>query len=230
MRFRSVVTTLLALVVVASALYLWRRPRPVSTVPEREKDVVLPPPAESAPSPSRPPVPPPALAEVQPALDRVFARTVRVDLKVSPAFVAGDFNGDEIADLAVAVRPRDQGTLPALNDPLAGWGLQDAAVPPPPPPDKPKPVSVALGDRLLAVVHGAGDQAWRSSESMQGYLVKNAAGPGLQPRPLMGVPEGIRMQVTRIHAGDVIATRRGGGDGVVIWTGARYQWADLKGL
>jgi hypothetical protein len=230
MRFRSIITTLLALVVVISALYLWRRPRPGSEVPEREQDVVLAPVAEPTLPPPRAPLPPPALSEVQPTLDRVFAQTLRVDPAVSPAFVAGDFNGDEVPDLAVAVRPKDEGSLPRLNDRLASWGLQDAAVPPPPPPDKPQPVLVTLGDRLLAVVHGSGIEGWRSPETLQGYLVKNAVGPRLQPRPLAGVPDGVRMQVTRDHVGDVIATSRSGGAGLVVWTGARYLWADLKGL
>src|SRR4026207_921083 len=109
MRFRSIVTFLLALVVVASVLYLRRRPRPEVEVGEAEEAIVVPPATEHTPLPSPSPIAGPTLPEVQPTLDRVFDPTVAME-QATPraAFVAGDFNGDDVTDLAVAVRPRSK--------------------------------------------------------------------------------------------------------------------------
>ncbi len=152
----------------------------------------------------------PALAEVQPTLDRVFEQTLAVDRATRPAFVAGDFNGDDVPDLAVAVRPRSPDAVPTLNAELTSWSVQDATAPATLTMSKPEPVKVAAGDLLLAVVHGVGAGGWRDPQARQGYLVKNAVGSGLQLRPLSGVPAAIRMRVNRTHVGDVIVGKRGG--------------------
>ena len=164
---------------------------------------------------------------MQPTLDRVFDQTLTVDPATPPAFVAGDFNGDDVTDLAVAVRPRSRDALPRLNAELARWSVQDAAAPAADAASKPEPVKVAAGDRLLAVVHGVDAGGWRNPDARQGYLVKNAVGSGMRPRPLAGVPAAIRMRAIRTHAGDVIAENRGGARGLIFWTGAAYVWADL---
>jgi len=227
MRFRSIVILLLAFTVMAGGVYLWRWPRPRVEVVKHEADTVLPPATEPSTLPPPSAIPPPALEEVQPALDRVFDRTVTVDRAAQPAFLAGDFNGDEVTDLAVAVRPGSADAPSKLNAELAPWGLQDATAPPVPAAGKPKPVKVTAGDRLLAVIHGVEGAGWRNPEARQGYLVKNAVGLRMQRRPLTGVPDAIRMRAYRTHIGDVIAESRGGKPGLIFWTGAAYAWADL---
>ena len=227
MRFRSLVVFLLALAVAASALYLRRRPRPAAEDGEQERDIVLAPTREATP-PAPPHMAAPARSEVQPTLDRVFDRTLAMDPANRRAFVAGDFNGDGITDLAVAVRPGSGDAVPRLNAELTRCSVQDAAAPAPDAVSKPEPVQVEAGDLLLAVVHGADGGGWRSPDARQCYLVKNAAGSGLQPRPLSGMPAAIRMRVNRTHAGDVMVENRGRGPGLIFWSGARYVRADLK--
>ena len=122
---------------------------------------------------------------MQPALDRVFGRTLAVDEAARPAFVAGDFNGDGVIDLAVAVRPRDPGALSRLDGERAHW-LQDMAAPAA---LERGPVTLAAGDRLLAVVHGVDAGGWRDPEAGPGHVLKNAAGSGLLPRPLASAPK-----------------------------------------
>jgi hypothetical protein len=51
----------------------------------------------------------------------------------------------------------------------------------------------------------------------------------MRARPLSGVPAALRIQVTRVHEGDVIEEERGSGRGLILWTGAAYTWADLPG-
>jgi hypothetical protein len=230
MAFRSLVVFLLALAVAGSAVYLWRRPRPYTAGYEREPDVVVSPPEAPTPVPSLAPASPPEPAEVQPALDRAFDGTVVVDGALQPSFVAGDLNGDDITDLAVAVRPRGDDVLGALNASLTKWRRLDAQDPSPPPgaPGKPAPVEIARTDLLLAVIHGVEGGAWRDPSATQGYLVKRALGTGLRLRPLMEVPDEVRERVIRVHKGDVIAQVRAGRPGVVFWTGAAYAWGDAR--
>jgi hypothetical protein len=228
MRFRSTLLVFLALVVATSGLYLVWRPRPRAPVSDREKDVVLLP--EPSPTPSPSPIAAPTLPEVQPTLDRVFDQTLILEAASQPAFLAADFNGDSITDLAAVVRPVTD-ALPKLNDALANWSLQDAARPPViDAANKPEPVSVAAGDRLLAVVHGVDAAGWRSPEARQGYLVKNAVGSQMRLSPLTKLPDAIRMATSRAHVGDVILEERGGERGVILWTGAAYAWAGLRAV
>lgn len=224
MRFRSIALVASALAVGGSALYLSQRPRPRADLPETEKAVVPPSPDEAVPSPAAAAIAVPATAELQPALDRVFGRTLVVDPQSTPAFVAGDFNGDGATDLAVAARPRD-GQAPArLNADFARWRVQDAAWDAIPA-DKPEPVRVAAGDRLLAVIHGVSARGWRDPEAQESYLLKNAVGSGMKPRPLSSAPPEVRLKAVRAHSGDVIVESRGGEPGLILWTGAAYVWA-----
>jgi len=226
MRFRSTVVALLALVVVASALYLRRRPPARVDVIETE-GAVVPVPLEPGPLPSPSGVAAPALSEVQPTLDRVFAQAVVMDSAIRPPFVAGDFDGDDVADLAVAVRPRSEASLSELNAGRPDWIVQDAAAQENAR-GKPEPVKMSARDLLLAVVPGAPAGGWRNPDLRRGYLVRNAAGSSLTARPLAELPDAIRMRTYRAHTGDVIASNRGGQPGVVLWTAAAYIWVDLQ--
>jgi hypothetical protein len=228
MRLRSIVIVLAAAIVVATAVHRWFRPPPAASYGhERPDDIVTPPAAPETPVPSLPAVAAPTAAEVQPALDDVFERTVTEDPAAAPAFLAGDFNGDGVADLAVVVRPRGPEALPEINAAMARFGVQDAALPLVPAGAPARP-AVAADERLLAVIHGGLPGGWRERDARQGYLVKNAVGTDLARRPLRTAPDDVRMKVIRVHVGDVIAQRRGGRPGIVLWTGAAYVWADLQ--
>ena len=220
MRVRSAIVCALALVVVAGAFSGRRRARLEVGGPE---PAMAPAPPEPAPSASRSPAAAPMPAEIQPVLDRVFEGLLAVDQADRPSFAAGDFNGDGIDDLAVAVRARDAAALSRLNGELAHW-VQDAEAPRA---IRPDPVTVVKEDVLLAVVHGVNGGGWRDRQAAPGGVVKNAVGSGLRPRPLGGVPPAVRMSVARAHVGDVIDTSRNGRPGVVVWTGAAYAWAAL---
>jgi len=215
MRLRSIVVFLLALTVAGSALYVrWRRTaRP--PVSEPEGDVALPSPGASAP-PSAPADTVPTRSDVQPTLDRLFEGALVVDAEVRPSFVTGDFTGDSATDLAVAARPLSEDVLPRLNAELPRWRLQDATAATDGARDVVPPI--ASGERLLAVVHGVAGLSWRAPADRPCYLVRNAVGSGMRAAPLSTVPPAVRMQLSRLHAGDVIAEERG----LILWTGAAY--------
>ena len=76
--------------------------------------------------------------------------------------LVGDFNGDGAQDIAVPVAPAP-GRLAEINDPVAGWQLQDALAEPPSAvvprggtAPVVEPVKVGEADALLAVIHGYG--------------------------------------------------------------------------
>jgi hypothetical protein len=150
-----------------------------------------------------------------------------MDPATRPPVVAGDFDGDDVTDLAVAVRARNEAALSTLNAGRPNWIVQDAtsqenAT------GKPEPVKVSARDLLLAVVPGAAAGGWRNPDLRRGYLVKNAVGASLSARPLAELPDAIRMRTYRVHTGDVIVSNRGGEPGVVLWTAAAYIWVDLQ--
>ena len=177
------------------------------------------------PSPSR--IAGPALPEVQPTLDRVFDQAVVMDQATPPPVVAGDFDGDDVTDLAVVVRPRNEAALSELNAGRPRWIVQDAT-PQESPTGKPEPVKVSARDLLLAIVPGEAAEGWRNPDLRRGYLVKNAVGSSLRARPLAELPDAIRMRTYRAHTGDVIESNRGGQPGVVLWTAAAYIWVDRQ--
>lgn len=226
MRFRTIALVVLALAVALGSLYArWRRQSRLPAA-QPEGDVVVPSPVEPAATAS-PPNAVPAASDIQPTLDRLFERSLTVDREIRPSFVTGDFTGDAVTDLAVAVRPRAADSLAVLNQEVPRWRLQDAAAAGDAPQDALHPV--AAGERLLAVVHGLAGSSWDRSDDRPCYLVRNAVGPGMRARPLHSVPPAIRMRVARAHAGDVIVQDRSTGRGLVFWTGAAYAWADLAG-
>ena len=225
MRLRSTVVPLLAVVVVASALYLRRWPLSRVDVMERE-GAVAPASAEPGPLPSPLRIAAPARSEVQPALDRVFVEAVVMDAAIRSPFVAGDFDGDDVTDLAVAVRPRGEAAISEINAGRPDWIVQDATAQEGPS-GKPEPVKVSARDLLLAVVPGAAAGGWRNPELRRGYLVRNAAGSSLTARPLAALPDAIRMRTYRAHTGDVIVSNKSGQPGVVLWTAAAYVRIDL---
>lgn len=214
---RRSVLLALALAVVAGAVWSRLRPRPRADPPDVEERVA-PAPAEpsAAVSDARPSAP-----DVGPTVERVFGGAVTPDDREHPWFAPGDFDGDSVTDLAVAVRLREGA---ALGDAPSVFRLQDAELPGPAPP----PTSFAAGERLLAVVTGVAGAAWSDGRAERtGFLVRRAVGQGLRAAPLEGLPAEVRMRVTRAHAGHVIATSRGGRRGCTFWNGASFVWTEL---
>lgn len=178
-------------------------------------------------------------AEVSAALARAYQGAVEWDARggggVAPAIV-GDFNGDGSADLAVVVQCA-AGKLEELNSEFANWTVRDphdVVLP-----DKmdsahrggfTAPVTVRgarvdEGDRLLAIIHGVGQQGWRSADAKQTYLLKNAAGSRMKSQPLVDFMKtaGGSFKPQKL-AGDVIVEDLHGTKGALYWTGANYGW------
>jgi hypothetical protein len=221
MKTATTVTALLAASLAGFGLAAARRHRTAASS-EAPPSATLPP-APSPPAALK--LPPPTAAETADVLRRIFGDAVVAAPGGRPA--AGDFNGDVMEDLALAVLPAS-GRLAEVNDPLANWMVQDALVAEA---DRERAAgrgSVQPGERLLAVVHGYGAEGWRSPEARQCYLVRHAAGPALEARPrraLLGNPH--RPQMPGL-VGDVIMTTVDGRRGFVSWTGARYAWVPLS--
>lgn len=168
-------------------------------------------------------------AEVQEAINRIYKNVVAVD---TGQFVVGDFNGDGSQDLAVIVKPL-MSKLDEINSEVANWILEDPQnIPlldptkkvqqyPPPPP----PVRVDMADTLIAILHGAGQSGWRAPEAIQTYLLKNAAGKGLQQQAADTYYNQMRQTKTfpRLK-GDVIRQTLDGKPGFLYYTGAKYVW------
>jgi hypothetical protein len=148
--------------------------------------------------------------------------------------LVGDFNGDGAQDIAVPVAPAP-GRLAEINDPVAGWQLQDALVEPPSAvvprggtAPVVEPVKVGEADALLAVIHGYGPRGWRDEEARQCYLVRRAIGAPLQAQPKAILTRYVkRVPDNPMLDGDVILSSAGGRAGFVYWTGNRYAWHPL---
>jgi hypothetical protein len=222
---RSVVVLLLALVVAVTALR-GRARRGAVGIGERERTAVPAPVADPSASASSAPAAPPSPEEVRAAVDRAFGRALALDRTAAPPFLAGDFNGDGITDLAVAVRPRDGRGVAALDAPEAAWHAQDMAVPPLPTAGRPGSVLFALDDLLLAVLHGSGAAAWRGADASDAYLLRHALGAGLRARRLADAPPAIQARAARPAVGHVLASTRAGAEGALVWTGTAYAWVE----
>jgi hypothetical protein len=167
--------------------------------------------------------------EVQEAVNRLYKNVVAVDAN---QFVVGDFNGDGSQDLAVIVKPV-MSKLSEINSEVANWILEDPQNIPLPDPTKatqplppdPPPVHVEMADTLIAVLHGVGQNGWRSPEAIQTYLLKNAAGKGMQQQEAKTYFDQMRQTKTfpRLK-GDVIRQTLDGKSGFLYYTGAKYVW------
>lgn len=178
-------------------------------------------------------LPPPTMKEVEEAAHRVLGDNVVISSKVQPAFIVGDFNGDHVQDLAVAVEPVS-GKLAELNNEFSNWIVQDADdffLPKPnvrtvkmPEPHVPH---VEAGDVLLEIIHGFGPQAWRNPQARQVYLVRHAA------NTFLGTGRSFKEKYIRemklIIETDVIKEDRGRKSGFIFWTGSNYAWHSNNG-
>lgn len=197
------------------------------------------------------PVPPPAASATTPAgaqpatearpatndearasLERVYRRAVAVDESRPDPFVTGDFNGDDSADIAVAVKPAPD-ALGDLNTDFPNWIVSDprAAAPfnpnptkqtPAPPPAG--PVRIEQNDALLAIVHGHGPEGWRSPEATQSYLLKGVAAQGLRAVPARNYPPALVVRRDLNAKADVISGQLAGADGFLYFSRGKYIW------
>ena len=195
-------------------------------------------PAADASTSERASSPPPAFAEVEEAISRVYGRSVSLYAAVRPRYLTGDLNRDGSEDLAVVVRPAS-GMIHALNQETANWivgdphsvrfpvrGRKRGQDPP-----KPKRVEIQSGNVLLAVIHGYGRSGWRNPEARQSYLLKNAVGSEMKIRPVR-VPARTAGPVDskKVSNGDVILDTFAGKPGFLYYTGSRYAWAPIGGV
>ena len=207
-------------------------PTPASTPPQNVQPLE----AETRVQEKQPAnLPPPKPSEVKEAITRVFQQVVTQDTDHNPSFVVGDFNGDGSEDLAVSVKPNNEGMLMEINNELANWIFED-----------PKKVSIPgktptsqgasankmraraeKGDTLLAIIHGYGPKGWRNPEAKQTYLLKNGAGAGMRAQKAASLRDS--KEPLPLLRGDAIRETIGGDSGFLIWTGAKYAWY-LPGL
>ena len=169
-------------------------------------------------------LPPPQMNEVQEAVKRVFKEAVRIDTSHQPTFIVGGFNGDLSQDIAVMLKPAS-GKLSELNEEFPNWILRDLAGPDQP--GSPR-LRVAANDKLLAIIHGYDANGWRDHQATQTYLLKNAAGSGMEahsPKDFVAAHQGRKLPQLR---GDVVGEKLGGKSGCLYYAGATYSWYDPK--
>lgn len=169
------------------------------------------------------PLPAPQKTEVRDALERIYGQAVVLEDERTPAFISGDFNGDQAQDLMVSVRPADR-HLADLNDPLANWIIQDVREKLDVAASRKRPLAIRRNDILSAVIHGYGAQGWRDREARQAYLVRNASGSTMQPYPWQKLLPKLHQRKFAGMTGDVILETLDGQQGFLYWNGARYVW------
>jgi len=169
-------------------------------------------------------LPPPSLDQVQAAVKRVFKEAAIVDSSQTPAFVAGDFNGDLSQDLAVILKPAPE-KLEEMNREFSPWLLRDpfgsheTGTP---------RLGVGATDVLLAVIHGFGDKGWRDPDATQTFLLKNSAGSRMETHAgeeFIAANQGKKLPT--LH-GDLIGETVSGKSGYLYFAGATYAWYDPK--
>ena len=198
-----------------------------------------PPPAEAVPATATPTVeakpepaaklPPPTQDQVRGAVARVYKDAVVVDTN---RFVVGDFNGDGSQDVAVVVTPAT-GMLGEINSEVANWILEDPQKILLPDSKKatqrlapvPAPTRVAQSDVLLVVLHGHGPSGWRSPESRQTYLLKNATSGGIRSQQMTTLlkANGGKTALPKMR-GDIISETLGSEPGFLYYNGSKYVW------
>ena len=173
-------------------------------------------------------LPPATMQEVQAAVQRNFGDDVVISSRFQPVFLVGDFNGDEMEDLAVMVEPADA-KLSDINSELANWIIQDADqyfIPAPnahvvKSPEMHRP-QIEKGETVLAVIHGYGARAWRDPKAHQTYLVKHAAAA------FQGISKSFKEKYIRSLRlpvrSDIIKASRDSKRGFLFWTGSSYAW------
>ena len=174
-------------------------------------------------------LPPPTQDEVRGAVARIYKDAVVVDTN---RFVVGDFNGDGSQDVAVVATPAT-GMLGEINSEVANWILEDPQKIVLPDSKKttqrlapaPGPTRVAQSDVLLVVLHGHGPLGWRSPESRQTYLLKNATSGGIRSQQMTTLLKANRGKTALPKMwGDIISETLGAESGFLYYNGSKYVW------
>jgi hypothetical protein len=155
---------------------------------------------------------------------RVFKEAVVIDTSRQPTFIVGDFNGDLSQDIAVVLKPAPD-KLAELNEESPTWLLRDLAGPTQP--GSPR-LRVAANEKLLAIIHGYDAKGWRDDQATQTFLLKNAAGSGMEAhskKEFVAAHQGVKLPQLR---GDVVGEELGGKSGYLYYAGATYSWYDPK--
>jgi hypothetical protein len=181
----------------------------------------LAPAAQSTPIPmqSSDKLPAPELKDVVAAVDRVFKGSAKLVSSHQPAFLAGDFNGDESQDLAVIISPAAD-RIAQMNEAMPPWLLRNpfGNV------ESTPRLRIAADDVLLAIIHGNGPQGWHDPEATQTFLLKNSVGSNMQTQTASAVKtknEGKKQPLIR---GDVISEVVQGQPGYLYYGTATYAW------
>lgn len=160
--------------------------------------------------------------EVEEALNRVFKGAAVLDQSVQPAFYAGDFNGDAVQDIAIAVKPAPN-KIETLNEEYPAWLLRDPFAA-----EDTRSVSLRVSENesLLAIIHGYGANDWRDPQATQTFLLKNVVGSDLEVRAgTEFVKENHGKKIPPIR-GDVIGQMLRGNRGYIYFAAATYRWFD----
>jgi hypothetical protein len=190
-----------------------------------------PPPAETAPAYQPPPPPvvqvptnvvPAKLNEVEEALNRVFRGAAVVDKSVKPIFYAGDFNGDAVQDIAIAVKPAP-GKIETLNEEYPAWLLRDPFAAEE---TKSPNLRVAEDESMLAIIHGYGANDWRDPQATQTFLLKNVVGSEVEVHAGKEFVKENRGKKIPPIRGDVIGQVLRGNRGYIYFAAATYRWFD----
>ena len=163
----------------------------------------------------------PKLSEAQDAVKRVFKDAAVVDTSFTPSFVTGDFNGDFSQDLAVVLKV-SPGKTPEMNEQYPSWLLRDPFA------QERAELTVKEDERLLAIIHGNGDNNWRDMQATQAYLLKNSVGSQIEvhkTKDLNASKPARRLPRTQ---GDLIAENLRGAPGYLYYARATYLWFDPK--
>jgi hypothetical protein len=203
---------------------------------EKPIAAISPKPATAASPVAPPKLPTPTKAQVEAAVHRVFGEDLVAQSgqdSAQPAFIVGDFNGDQSEDIAIITRP-SAGKLDDINNELANWIIQDAdkAFIAPPgktvvvPPKQARP-HVERGEWLLAIIHGVGPEGWRNPQARQAYIVKHAAATFAGTAPSIS-QKAIRAMKLPVET-EIIKEIRNNRKGFLFWTGGNYAWHPEQG-
>src|SRR5436305_9852132 len=221
-----------ALVVISVLQGCAKKETPVAKQAEKPVDMALVSKAQpKVPVPEK--LPPATMQDVKAAVQRNLGDNVVISSRFKPVYVVGDFNGDEIEDLAVMVEPV-AAKLSDINSELSNWIIQDAdqyfiashdartvKVP-----EMHRP-AVEKDEILLVVIHGYGARSWRDPQARQTYLVKHAAAA------FLGISKSFNEKYIRSIKlpvrSDIIKASRDNKRGFLFWTGSNYAWHGNNG-
>src|SRR5260370_41509008 len=112
----SVVLAIAVAIAIAVVLFIARARHADPSVVREGERIIL-----------RTPPPPPKPHAVRAKVEQIFRGDVPTATDLGPCFVAGDFNGDGLQDLAVFVKPTRE-ALASVNPQLANWIVEDPCV------------------------------------------------------------------------------------------------------